>query len=399
MDRGDSVLAAVASLRSRAIDPAVLSEAARVDALVALQQLHAWAEAQEAQILAAMDTGSEVDRDLTATEIGVALRQPPVTVYDRLRTAHDLLDRLPDTFALLEAGAVTWRHAHALTAAVRVLPDELATRVETQVLERASCQSAAAFRKSVAKAVLAVDPRSARQRREDAVTDRRVCGRPVGDGMGELWALLPAEDLAVLMTRLNAEAERRLPGDDRSMDQRRADALVALADQGLLDGAVPGQHGRKPTIQVTVALETLLELDDQPGELDGYGPIPATLARALASDPTGTWRRLLTDPDGRMIDYSQDTYEPAQALQDHLIARDSTCRFPHCARRARLADLDHQIPWPQGPTSARNMEALCDHHHRLKHTTGWIVTGDPHDTLTWTSPTSHRYESPPPDYG
>jgi hypothetical protein len=27
------------------------------------------------------------------------------------------------------------------------------------------------------------------------------------------------------------------------------------------------------------------------------------------------------------------------------------------------------------------------------------VTGDPHGTLTWTSPTSHKYESPPPDYG
>jgi hypothetical protein len=399
MDRGDSALAAVTALRARTVDPAALSEAARVDALVSLQQLHAWTEAQEARLLAAVDTGTEIDRDLAATEIGVALRQPPVTVYDRMRTAHDLLDRLPETFALLEAGAITWRHAHTLTHAVRVLSDDLATKVEDKVLDRAPLQSPAAFRKSVLKAVLAVDPRSAKKRHEDAVLDRRVCGRPVGDGMGELWALLPADGLAVLMSRLNAEAERRLPGDDRSMDQRRADALVALAEQGLLDGAVPGQHGRKPTIQVTVSLETLLGLDDQPGELDGFGSIPAGLTRALASDPTGTWRRLITDPDGRMIDYSQDAYEPAQALQDHLIARDVRCRFPGCTRRARVSDLDHQIPWPKGPTSARNMQALCEHHHRLKHQTGWTVTGDPHGILIWISPTGHRYESPPPDYG
>ena len=359
------------SLRAQTIDPVELSEAARVDALVALQQLHAWTEAQEARLLAAMDTGSEVDRDLASTEIGVALRQPPATVYDRLRTAHDLLDRLPETFALLEAGAITWRHAHTLTHAVRVLSDDLAAKVEDKVLDRAPQQSVAAFAKSVSKAVLTVDPRTARKRHEDAIGDRRVCGRPVGDGMGELWAMLPADGLALVMARLNAEAERRLPGDQRTMDQRRADALVALAEQGLLDGAVPGQHGRKPTIQVTVALETLLGLDDQPGELDGFGSIPTALARALAFDPTGTWRRLLTDPDGRMIDYSQEAYEPAQALQDHLIARDVTCRFPGCSRRARVSDLDHQIPSPEGPTSARNMEALCEHHHRLKHSTGW----------------------------
>jgi uncharacterized protein DUF222 len=348
MDRGDSTLAAVTALRARAVDPAALSEAARVDALVALQQLHAWTEAQEARLLAAMDTGTEVDRDLAATEVGVALRQAPAMVYDRLRTSHDLLDRLPETFALLEAGAITWRHAHTLTHAVRVLPDGLAARVEDTVLDRAPQQSVAAFTRSVAKAVLAVDPRTAKKRHEDTIGDRRVCGRPVGDGMGELWAMLPADGLALVMSRLNAEAERKLAGDERTMDQRRADALVALAEQGLLDGAVPGQHGRKPTIQVTVALETLLGLDELPGELDGFGPIPAAMARALAFDPTGTWRRVLTDPDGRMIDYSQEAYEPAQVLQDHLIARDSMCRFPGCARRAALR------PRPPDPLAGRD---------------------------------------------
>src|SRR4051794_29758435 len=187
MDRGvrrrNPALSTVAALRAKTIDPTVLSEAARVDALVELQRLHAWAEAQEARLLAAMDTGSELDRDLAATEIGVALRQPPVTVYDRLRTAHDLLDRLPDAFALLEAGAITWRHAHTLTDAVRVLPDDLAAKVQRQVLERAPRQSVAAFGKSVLKAVLAVDPRTAKKRHEDAVGDRRVCARPLGDGM------------------------------------------------------------------------------------------------------------------------------------------------------------------------------------------------------------------------
>src|SRR3569832_2554302 len=141
MVRGDSTLAAVTSLRARSVDPAALSEAARVDARVALQQLHAWAESQEARLLAAMDTGTEIDRDLAATEIGVALRQPPVTVYDRLRTAHDLLDRLPQTFALLEAGAITWRHAHALTHTKQNQADNQTTKNKDKVIDRAPQQS------------------------------------------------------------------------------------------------------------------------------------------------------------------------------------------------------------------------------------------------------------------
>ena len=52
-----------------------------------------------------------------------------------------------------------------------------------------------------------------------------------------------------------------------------------------------------------VALSTLLGFDEQPGELAGYGPIPADLARRMAADPTGTWTRLVTDELGQLVDY------------------------------------------------------------------------------------------------
>jgi hypothetical protein len=47
-------------------------------------------------------------------------------------------------------------------------------------------------------------------------------------------------------------------------------------------------------VSVIVPITTLLGLDEHPGELVGYGPIPAPLAREIAAE--GTWRRLLTDP-------------------------------------------------------------------------------------------------------
>jgi hypothetical protein len=91
MDEGSDTAAALATidvLRALRLDPARLSEAARIDALVAVQQLHAWADAQQVRLLAAMDVGTELDRDLAATEVGLALRSPPATAHDRLRGAH-----------------------------------------------------------------------------------------------------------------------------------------------------------------------------------------------------------------------------------------------------------------------------------------------------------------------
>jgi hypothetical protein len=121
------------------------------------------------------------------------------------------------------------------------------------------------------------------------------------------------------MTAVDALARNRAPGDDRTTDQRRADAAVQLALttlNGTGSAELPREHGMRPTVQVTVALSTLLGLDDQPGDLDGTGPIPASLARRIAADQTGTWRRLVTDPMGRLLDYGRSTYRPPKDLAD-----------------------------------------------------------------------------------
>ncbi|MDQ4094344.1 MAG: hypothetical protein M3143_13430 [Actinomycetota bacterium] len=47
-------------------------------------------------------------------------------------------------------------------------------------------------------------------------------------------------------------------------------------------------------LRVTIPYTALLGCDDQPGEIAGYRPIPAAVARDLAA--AGTWRRILTDP-------------------------------------------------------------------------------------------------------
>jgi 5-methylcytosine-specific restriction endonuclease McrA len=221
------------------------------------------------------------------------------------------------------------------------------------------------------------------------------------------YADLPAEDAAVLREVLDAMASVQLPGDERSIDQRRADALTHLAVDrlnGTISDPLPTRHGRKPAIGVTVALSTLLGLDDQPGELAGHGPIPAALAGRIAADATGTWRRLVTDPCGRLLDYGSSTYRPPtyrppQHLADYVIARDAVCRAPGCRRQASNCDLDHVIPFSQGgATSAANLLAECRRHHLEKHQTPWTVTGDPNGEITWTDPAGRHYTTYPVEY-
>ena len=146
---------------------------------------------------------------------------------------------------------------------------------------------------------------------------------------------------------------------------------------------------------MTIALSTLLGYDQQPGELDGHGPIPTDLALRLAADPTATWRRLITDEHGRLLDYGRTTYRPPADLTRHVIARDQTCRFPTCNRKAHRCELDHTHPWHTGGTTdPANLNALCRRHHHAKHDTGWQPQRLTDGTIRWTSPTGHTYLVP-----
>jgi hypothetical protein len=152
-------------------------------------------------------------------------------------------------------------------------------------------------------------------------------------------------------------------------------------------------------VQVSVALSTLLGLDEQPGELDGYGPMPASMARDIAHDPSGTWRRLITDPLGRLVRRGQQTYRPPVPLRDQVIAVHKTCTFPGCRRDACRGELDHVIPFgrPGGDTVEENLHPPCRRHHHLKHDTDWQVRKRD-DRVTWVSPTGREYETPVHEY-
>jgi hypothetical protein len=330
----------------------------------------------------------------------------------------------------------------------------------------------AAFRRKLRKAGIAADPRSAAEKAARAAEDRDVWVLPQDNGMAYVGAPLPAEGAATVAAAVDAKAEQiRTTDDPRTKAQRRADGLVQICADYLNEehakikmdtpavnhvdaGAAgretgaeikmdpPGQdgdtkldptakieidnagvatragaqapryHRLRPQINVCVALSTLLGVDEQPGEIDGHGPIPADLARRLAADPSGTWRRLVTDELGHLVDYGRTTYEPPTDLAQHVIARDRTFprrlrphwrgdphRAPGCEGPAAKCDLHHVRWWSRGgETNATNLVPTCERIHYGVHEGGWRVVREPDGTVVWTSPAGHVYKVPPATY-
>jgi hypothetical protein len=383
------------------LDPRRLSAEGRVDALTAMEKQLSWWKARQHRLLAVMAEEpavktplGELDKHWVREDVACALRLSAGTASYRLGLATELT-RLPSSLDLLESGGLTEHHARHLAESTVGLDDATAAAVETAVLTNAPEQSLATFKRAVRKAVLVAAPKPAEEAHEEAMTQRRVARTPVGDGMSEIWMLLPDTGASTFMTAINALACRVGRDDPRTADQRRADAVIQLALDALTGSSssdLPREHGMRPSVQVTIALSTLLGLDDQPGELDGSGPIPASLARRIAADETGTWRRLVTDETGHLIDYGRTTYRPPKDLADHVIARDRACRFPNCNRKAGRCDLDHRRPWEQGgTTSEANLDALCSRHHHGKHEAGWTPRRLDDGATEWSGPTGHRY--------
>ncbi|MEU6641186.1 hypothetical protein ABZ863_01395 [Saccharomonospora sp. NPDC046836] len=79
--------------------------------------------------------------------------------------------------------------------------------------------------------------------------------------------------------------------ESRTLDQLRADVFAELLLGSNTDGS-----GAKADVHVYVDLTTLAGLNDDPAQLAGYGPIPASVAREIAEEPSSTWRRIVTDP-------------------------------------------------------------------------------------------------------
>jgi len=148
-------------------------------------------------------------------------------------------------------------------------------------------------------------------------------------------------------------------------------------------------------VELQVAVPHTILTERTGGELEGYGPITDTAIRELLSEHTVMWRRVITDPVGKVLEVSRRRH-PGTDLARHIRLRDKTCRFPGCHRAARSCDLDHTVEYSQGgTTSPGNVACLCPFHHKLKDRPGWSLCQSEPGHLTWTTPTGGQYQVAP----
>lgn len=437
------------------INPMSLSSSGRIDYLAALDRQESWFSSLKQRALIAV-AGEEpspdgglfncVD-DEEREDVATALRLSPTTAQNRIDVARLLVSHLPNTVSALASGEISAAHATVIAketaAAIRngLTPAAL-FQVEQSALAFAEFHTPGQVANKVKTGIAKIAPEEFEEIVERARDCRKVSCYPESDGMATVVAILPAEDaqtvmksieafivkknaqesaeserLRVLLAKINvaacedeaavnpevqetiatlrAQLQASSDWSLLSADMKRADALTIMSSQALASLADDVQPHRRPiTISVAIDLPTLLGLAENPGQLAGYGAIPASVARKLAAD--GSWQRFVSDPTtGNLLDFGREKYSPPQELIDFLLARDRTCRFPGCRRVGQGSDIDHAHSWETGGhTNPANLGLLCRRHHRMKTHGGWALESNPDGSCTWQSPKGKSYFVP-----
>ncbi len=274
----------------------------------------------------------------------------------------------------------------------RHLPIETAREVTEQIIEDAPVLTTGQLRVRISRLCMTVDPDDARNRYETAVEERRVVLEPSPDGTAHLTGYdLPADRAMAITRTINRLAQQlKTRHETRTIDQLRADVFLDL-----LDGHHPGRRSHdRGVVDIQVDLTTLTELTETAGELAGFGPIIADIARQVTDEQHASqWRWTVTDPNtGMPVHEGTTRRRPNSRQRRYVEARHRTCVFPGCRMPATSCDLDHRIPWAEGgPTHRTYLAPVCRHDHTNRHHCGWTYRPIRYGDYLWTSPFGHTY--------
>jgi hypothetical protein len=348
--------------------------------------------ASVADALVGVDDDPEWAAAAASAEVRAALMLTRRSADAEVHFALELRERLPAVAEALTAGEIDVRRAKVMVNGTEHLADHSARAVIEAIIDGAPDLTTGQLTARLRKLCFEVDPDEAKDRYEVAVAQRRVEIRPTEDGTANFYGLeLPPDRAAAASRHINSLARRlKTTSDPRTMDQLRADVFLDLL-RGVSDEKPAGRRGM---VDIHVDLATLVELSERPGELAGFGPVIADIARRIAAEQVdGQWRYTVTDPDtGDVVACNTTRRRPTAAQRRHVEANYQTCVFPGCRMPAVDCDLDHRIPWAQGgPTTVSHLAPGCRYDHGVRHHCDWTYQRLPNGDHRWTSPLGHTY--------
>lgn len=344
-----------------------------------------------------------------SAEVGAALNLTAAAASRLVTQAEVLREQLPRLGAVLAEGQTDWRTVEIVIARTRFVTSKAMAQIDSELAEQVGgwqCWSAGRITATVDAKVKLLDP-AAIVEREHAIDRRRVKVSSRGDGTAKIDAVVTTRAGLTFDAKLSEMSARLCPKDPRSNDQRRADAVEALAEGRELScecgraecptrSATPPAETPPVVINVIAERDTVVGAGTTPGYVCGYGVVDAGQVRELAAKAT---MRLVTEPD---VDAAAaQRYQPTVSVQRWVRCRDLTCRFPGCEHPAEDCDVDHTAPFDHinpargGLTVPANLKCLCRFHHRLKTFGGWRDTQYLDGSVVWTSPSGKTYRTTP----
>jgi hypothetical protein len=404
---------------------------------------------------------------------------------------------LPPVAAALAQGRIDRGRAIVVAEGCAGLTEAQVTVLLDKVLPDAAAVTVTRLGEKIRTLALALDPGWAERRYRQALHERRLISYLNENGSATVSAqYLPADQAATACARVDAlAAAAKRAGAAAPIDHLRVELFLGLLDgrfDQLAEPAIiavlveqfpkvdltaaqpepapataPGTAA--PTapaaeaaavpavlrgVHVRVGLNTLLGLTDEPGEIAGMGPVPASVARTLTNTSRHSqWRFAIVDADGHLLYDGTTRHRPistegarqarggivelhvplrsltepglaathptwagllgdlarqyanqqpieqdpaarfaGRALRRHRQVLHPRCLFPSCRRPASQCDLDHHHEWARGgPTDDHNTGPACRHDHNLKTNRGWQLVPRTENTHLWVSPLGRRH--------
>ena len=194
------------------------------------------------------------------------------------------------------------------------------------------------------------------------------CDEP---GFTSMWARLYAQDAVRIEQRVDQMARAVCESDPRTLAERRADALTALADSIELAcacresdcaGGQSDEASAKTAMVYVIAEEESVHTADResahcsapPAYVFGGGIMPTPLLGAILE--RATFREVRHPGDAP----PEPRYTPSRNQAEFVRCRDLTCRFPGADKPAQFCDLDHTVPYPVGPTHLKGLTVVSN---------------------------------------
>ncbi|MGO1523138.1 MAG: DUF222 domain-containing protein [Nesterenkonia sp.] len=341
-------------------------------------------------------------------EAGQLLGVSDMTAGIILEAAGFARNYLPATWEAFHTGLIDLPRLRKIVDAGCELDDQVLAIVDAAAAEQAAARSTSDFAHWLARYIATTDFDAYMRLTKTTHTRRHVQFTHLPNGMSFVSAFLPTIEAAAIEKRLKIITRRQHAAakDTASTDTASTDTVANDTQMHPAD-AEPGQHSAEagtevptlaqreadvfsawlrtnPTgepapveakIMIMIPEATLTGQTNEPAiAADRSWALDADQARALAGDPDAehNWYEGITRPrpDDADVDVLTVTYAgryPPQRLREAIIFRDGHCQTQGCTVAAERCDLDHQTPWDSGgKTTAKNLQALCRRHHRLK---------------------------------